>query len=200
MTHTHPTPPVAAKQPKRIEAHGDVRIDDYFWLRERDNPTVRTYLDAENAYLDSLMAHTKPLQETLYQEMRGRIQEDDASVPERIGDYYYYRREEEGKQYPIYCRKAGSLDAPEEVLLDQNDLAAGHDFCDLGVYRISPNHQLLAFSVDYDGNERFLLQVKDLTTGHIVSDAIPDTFYSVEWAADNQTLFYNKQGCDVASL
>lgn len=196
MTNTHPTPPtppIATKAPKRVEFQGDVRIDDYYWLRERENPEVHAYLEAENAYLEAVMAHTEPLQETLYQEMRARIQEDDSSVPERIGDYYYYRREEEGKQYPLFCRKAGSLDAPEEILLDQNALAAGHDFCDLGVYRMSPNHQLLAFSVDYDGNERFLLQVKDLTSGELLPDAIPDTFYSVEWAADNQTLLYNKQ-------
>lgn len=193
MTNTLPTPPVAAKRPKRIAAQGDVRLDDYFWLRERENPAVRAYVEAENAYTQAVMAHTTPLQASLYRELRSRIQEDDASVPERIGDYFYYHRTEEGKQYPIYCRKRDSLDAPEELLLDQNELAAGQGFCDLGVYRISPNHQLLAFSVDYAGTERFLLQVKDLTTGQLLPDAIPDTFYSVEWAADNQTLFYNKQ-------
>ncbi|HRW05714.1 MAG TPA: S9 family peptidase [Caldilineaceae bacterium] len=193
MAEPHSTPPIAPKEPKRIEAQGDVRIDDYFWLRERENPAVRAYVEAENAYMQAVMAHTAALQETLYQEMRGRIQEDDSSVPERIDGWYYYRRTEEGKQYPIYCRKQGNLDAPEEVLLDQNQLAAGHDFCDMGVYRISPNHKLLAFSVDYAGTERFTLQVKDLTTGALLPDTIPDTFYSVEWAADNQTLFYNKQ-------
>lgn len=193
MISTQPKPPVAAKEPRQIVFQDDVRNDDYYWLRERENPAVRAYLDAENDYLQAVMAHTKPLQARLYQEMRARIQEEDSSVPEQIDRYYYYRREEEGKQYPIFCRKAGSLNAAEEVLLDQNELAEGHDFCDLGIYRISPNHQLLAFSVDYDGNERFLLQVKDLKTGQVLPDAIPDTFYSVEWAADNQTLFYNKQ-------
>lgn len=200
MPHTDPTSdahnlaaPVAPKHPKQIEVQGDTRVDDYFWLRERDNPEVRVYLNAENAYLDSVMAHTKSLQETLYQEMRGRIQEDDTSVPEKIDGYYYYQRNEEGKQYPIFCRKAGQVDASEELLLDQNVLAEGHAFCDLGVYRISPDHNLLAFSVDYEGNERFVLQVKDLRTGKLLPDTIPDTFYSVEWAADNQTLFYNKQ-------
>ena len=195
MTTTTPllTPPVAAKQAKRIEAQGDVRIDDYFWLRERDNPAVRTYLEAENTYLNAVMAHTEPLQATLFQELRGRIQERDASVPEPIDDYFYYHRFEEGKQYPIFCRKQGSLDHAEEILLDQNEVAAGHDFCELGVYEISPNHQLLAFSVDYEGNERFVLQVKNLATGELLPDAIPETFYSVVWAADNATLFYNKQ-------
>lgn len=193
MTNTQPTPPVAAKRPQRIAAQGDVRLDDYFWLRERENPAVRAYVEAENSYTQAVMAHTAELQATLYRELRGRIQEDDASVPEKIGNYFYYHRTAEGKQYPIYCRKLGSLDAPEELLLDQNELAAGQTFCDLGVYRISPDHRLLAFSVDYAGTERFLLQVKDLTTGTLLPDTIPDTFYSVEWAADNQTLFYNKQ-------
>ncbi len=186
-------PPVAEKQPKRIEAQGDVRVDDYFWLRERENPAVRAYVEAENGYTNAVMAHTQPLQAKLVQEMRGRIQERDASVPEQIGDYFYYHRYEEGKQYPIHCRKQGSLNGPEEILLDQNDLAAGQAFCELGIYQISPNHQLLAFSVDYEGNERFVLRVKDLTTGQLLADTIPETFYSVAWAADNRTLFYNKQ-------
>lgn len=187
------TAPIAAKQPKRIEAQGDVRIDDYFWLRERENPAVRCYLEAENDYTAAVMGHTQALQATLFQEMRGRIQERDASVPEQIGAYFYYHRYEEGKQYPIYCRKQGSLDHVEEILLDQNEVAAGHDFCHLGIYAISPNHRLLAYSVDHEGNERFVLHIKDLATGEVLPDAIPDTFYSVEWAADNHTLFYNKQ-------
>lgn len=193
MAQTTPVPPVAATHPKRLEAQGDVRIDPYFWLRERENPAVRAYVEAENAYTAAVMAHTESLQATLYREMRGRIQERDASVPEKLDEYYYYHRYEEGAQYPLYCRKAGDLDAPEELLLDQNALAEGHDFCELGVYRISPDHRLLAFAVDYEGNERFTLQIKDLTTGALLADVIPDTFYSVEWAADNRTLFYNKQ-------
>ncbi len=193
MTTVASTPPVAAKHPKRIEVQGDVRVDDYFWLRERENPAVRAYVEAENGYTQAVMAHTQALQTKLVQEMRGRIQERDASVPEQIDDYFYYHRYEEGKQYPIHCRKQGSLDGPEAILLDQNELAAGQAFCDLGIYQISPNHQLLAFSVDYEGNERFVLRVKDLVTGQLLDDAIPETFYSVEWAADNRTLFYNKQ-------
>ena len=118
------TPPIATKHPKRIEAQGDVRIDDYFWLRERENPDVRAYVEAENAYMTAQMAHTEGLQATLFQELRGRIQERDASVPEQIDSYFYYQRYEEGKQYPIYCRKQGSLEGLEEILLDQNELAA----------------------------------------------------------------------------
>lgn len=193
-TTTSPvSPPVAAKALKRIETQGDVRMDDYFWLRERENPAVRAYVEAENAYTAAVMAHTQELQDKLFQEMRGRIQERDASVPEQTDNYFYYHRYEEGKQYPIYCRKQGTLENTEEILLDQNKLAAGHDFCELGIYQVSPNHRLLAFSVDYEGNERFVLRVKDLETGELLADAIPDTFYSVVWAADNRTLFYNKQ-------
>jgi len=188
-----PTPPIATKHPKRIEEQGDVRIDDYFWLRERENSDVRAYVEAENAYMTALMAHTEGLQATLFQELRGRIQERDASVPEQIDSYFYYQRYEEGEQYPIYCRKQGSLEGTEEIVLDQNELAAGHAFCELGIYQVSPNHRLLAFSVDYEGNERFVLRVKNLETGTLLADAIPETFYSVVWAADNQTLFYNKQ-------
>jgi len=185
------TPPLAAKRPIRIEQHGDVRIDDYFWLRERENPEVLDYLKAENTYTEAMMAHSKTLREQLYREMRGRIQEDDASVPEQIDDYFYYHRNEEGKQYPIFCRKQGSLEATEEVLLDQNQLAEGHDFCELGCFEVSPNHRLLAFSVDYAGSERFTLQIKELASGELLPDKIENTFYSVEWAADNRTLFYN---------
>lgn len=187
------TQPVAPQRSLRLESHGEIRIDDYYWLRERDNPDVRAYLEAENSYTEALMAHTKPRQAQLYQEMRGRIQEADQTVPEKIGDYYYYQRTEEGRQYPIYCRKQGSLEAAEEVLLDQNALAMGYNFCELGVFKISPDHRLLAFSIDTAGNERFTLRVKDLANGQLLPDAIPDTFYSVEWANDNRTLFYNKQ-------
>lgn len=184
-------PPYAHREPHRIELHGESWTDDYFWLRRRDEPTVRAYLDAENAYLDAVMAHTDTLQETLYQEMRGRIQEADLSVPERMDDYFYYTRTEEGQQYPIYCRKRGGLDAAEEVLLDQNALAEGHDFTELGAVRVSPDHRLLAFSVDHSGDEHFTLRIKDLASGQLLPDEIPDSYYSVEWAADNRTLFYN---------
>ena len=191
MDDTRIDAPQAARKPHRIEVHGDVWFDDYFWLRERENPDVRAHLDAENAFLNASLAHTAALQETLYHEMRGRIQEADLSVPERLGNFFYYTRTEEGQQYPIYCRKRGNLDAAEEVLLDQNALAAGHDFTELGVVRISPDHRLLAYSVDYSGAEHFTLHVKDLATGELLPDAIPDTYYSVEWAEDNRTLFYN---------
>lgn len=185
------TAPHAARKPHQIELHGERWTDDYFWLRERDNPDVLAYLEAENAYLEAAMAHTEVLQDTLYAEMRGRIQEADLSVPVRMGDYFYYERTEERRQYPVYCRKKGDLDADEEILLDQNELAQGYDFTELGVVRVSPDHRLLAYSVDFSGAEHFTLHVKDLQTGELLPDVIPDTYYSVEWAEDNRTLFYN---------
>jgi oligopeptidase B len=185
-----PEPPVAAVKPVVDTLFGDVRVDNYFWLRDRDNPDVIAYLKAENAYTEAMMKHTEPLQEKLYQELLGRIKETDLDVPERIGDYYYYTRSEEGKQYKIYCRKKGSLDAPEEVLLDHNVLAEGKDFSDIGVYKVSPSQTLLAYSIDTLGNERYTLYVKDLTTGEMLSDNVPNTS-EVEWANDNKTLFYS---------
>ncbi len=185
-----PKPPVAKKIPKADTLFGDVRVDNYYWLRDRNNPEVLDYLKAENEYALAVMKDTEGLQEKLYKEMLGRIKETDLSVPVKIDDYYYYTRTEEGKQYPIYCRKKGSLDAPEEVLLDQNKLAEGHDFCRLGVYKISPNHRFLAYSVDFAGSETYTLRIKDLQTGKLLADSIPNTYYSVEWANDNQTLFY----------
>ena len=173
--------------------HGHTRVDNYFWLRERDNPEVISYLDAENRYTEAMMAHTQPLQEELYAEMVGRIQETDSSAPVKKGDYFYYHRTEAGQQYKIHCRKHGSLDAPEEILLDENGLAADTKYFKLGIFEVSPDQQLLAYSTDTSGGERYTLVVKNLTTGEMLADAVPDTFYSVEWANDNKTLFYNKQ-------
>lgn len=184
------TPPVAKTDPTVDTVHGEERLDNYFWLREKSNPEVIEYLEAENRYTQAMMQHTEDFQERLYQELLGRIKETDLSVPEKRGDYYYYTRTEEGKQYPIYCRKEGSLEAEEEILLDQNALAEGHEYLEMGVYEISPNHQLLAYSTDTTGGESYILYVKDLNTGQLLADQIPNTYYSVEWANDNQTLFY----------
>ena len=184
------TPPIAKTEPKVDTVHGDVRLDNYFWLREKSNPEVIEYLETENGYTEAVMQHTVDFQEQLYQELLGRIKETDLSVPEKMGDYYYYTRTEEGKQYPIHCRKKGSLEAEEEVLLDQNVLAEGHEYLEIGVYKISPNHQLLAYSTDTTGGESYTLRIKDLNTGQLLEDHILNTYYSVEWANDNQTLFY----------
>ncbi len=184
------SPPIADKQPRTLSLHGDDRIDDYFWLRYRDDPRVIAYLDAENDYTEAMMAHTEALQAALYDEMLARIQETDLSVPYRKGDYYYYSRTETGKAYPIYCRKLGSLDAPEELLLDQNVLAAGHDFLTLGLFDVSPNHQILAYSIDTTGSERYTLYFLNLATGQLYPEEILETGYGFAWGNDNQTVFY----------
>ena len=184
------TPPVAKTDSKVDTVHGEARVDNYFWLREKSNPEVIAYLETENKYTEAMMQHTEDFQEQLYQELLGRIKETDLSVPEKIDDYYYYTRTEEGKQYPIYCRKQGNLEAVEEILLDQNALSEGHEYLEVGVYKISPNHQLLAYSTDTTGGESYTLYIKDLNTGQLLADQIPNTYYSVEWASDNQTLFY----------
>jgi oligopeptidase B len=186
------TPPVARIIPKVDTLHGIVRTDPYAWLRDKNNPDVIAYLEAENRYTETMSSHLSPLAEKLYDEMVGRIQQTDLSVPERIGPYYYYTRTVEGQQYPIFARKRGSLDAPEEVLLDQNELAKGHRYYTLGTRQVSPDHGKLAFSVDTTGAEYFTLMVKDLGTGQVLPDRIPDIHFSVTWAADNATLFYTR--------
>lgn len=188
-----PTPPVAAIKPKELTLHDHTRTDNYFWLREKDNPEVIAYLEAENRYTEAIMAHTESLQEELYQELVGRIQETDSTAPVKKGNFYYYSRTEAGKQYKIHCRKEGSLDAPEQILLDENALAAESSYFRLGVFEVSPNQQLLAYSTDTTGSERYTLVVKDLVSGEMLPDAVPNTFYSMEWGNDNKTLFYTVQ-------
>lgn len=185
-----PTPPLALKEPKQLELHGDVRIDNYFWLRERNDPAVLAYLQAENDYTTAAMRHTETLQEQLYQEMRARLPETDLSVPDRIGAYFYYQRMEKGQQYPIYARRYQTMEGVEETLLDVNLLAEGHLFAAIGNYEISPDHSLLAFALDTAGDETFTLYVKDLQTGELLNEQIPNTYYGLAWGNDNQTLFY----------
>ena len=186
------TPPIAEKQPQVLELHGAQRVDNYFWMREQNNPKVIAYLEAENAYTNAMMQHTEALQTRLYEEMLSRIKETDLSVPYRKDDYYYYSRTEEGKAYPIFCRKKGSLDAPEQVLLDQNELAKEHEFLSLGVLQVSPNHQILAYSIDTSGAEQYTLFFLDLKTFELYPESIPETNYSLAWGNDNQTVFYTK--------
>jgi oligopeptidase B len=185
-------PPKASIKPFELTLHGHTRVDNYFWLRERENPDVIAYLEAENEYTQAMMAHTEGLQEQLYAEMIGRIQETDSTAPYQHGDYYYYSRTVEGLQYDIYCRKQGSLDAEEEVLLDLNEIAESYDYLKLGVFAVSPDHKLLAYSLDTTGGERLTLFVKDLENGRLLPDQIEDTSYFVVWANDNRTLFYTK--------
>jgi oligopeptidase B len=169
--------------------HGIARSDDYFWLRDRNDPAVISYLQAENAYADSMLAPLAGLRDTLYREMLGRIRQTDLSVPYRRGDYLYYSRTEEGKQYSIYCRRRGSMDAPEEVLLDLNEMARGQIFMALGAYQVSDDGNLLAYSIDTTGFRQYALYVKDLRTGQVLPDRAFRTG-SVAWAADNRTLYY----------
>ncbi len=186
------TPPIAEQQPEVLELHGDRRIDNYFWMRDVDNPEVIAYLEAENAYTAAMMQHTETLQTQIYNEMLARIKETDLSVPFRKDEYYYYSRTEEGKAYSIHCRKKGSLAAPEEVLLDENELAAGHDFFELGVFDVSPNHQILAYSFDTSGSEQYTLCFLDLNTHQLYPETIAETYFSFAWGNDNKTGFYTK--------
>jgi oligopeptidase B len=184
------TPPVAKVEPKTTVILGDTLVDNYFWLREKSNPTVIQYLEDENRYTESVMKPTRKMQKKLYREMLKRIKETDVSVPVRIDSFYYYTRTVKGSQYPIYCRKKGDLSAAEAILLDQNVLAAGRKYCEIGEYKISPNQNLLAFTVDFNGSEKYMLCVKDLNSGKMLPDTIRDVYYGLEWAKDNQKIFY----------
>ncbi|MBE9043428.1 S9 family peptidase [Pleurocapsales cyanobacterium LEGE 10410] len=184
--------PIAKKLPQELVTHGDKRIDNYYWLRQQDNPEVIDYLTAENSYTEDKMQHTEQLQKSLYDEILSRIKETDLSVPYRLQDYYYYSRTEEGQAYPILCRKYQSLDADEEILLNENELAAGKEFFSLGVASISPNQQIMAYSTDTTGAEQYTLFFLDLTTRELYSETIPNTYYSAAWGNDNRTAFYTK--------
>jgi len=184
-----PAPPMANKNPKMTDIHGDRIEDDYYWLRERSNPEVRAYLEAENKYADEIMKGTEALQEKLYQEMLGRIKQTDLTVPYRMRGYYYYTRTETGKQYAIYCRKKGSLDAPEQVLLDLNEMARDQRFMALGDWDVSDDGNYLAFTTDNTGFRDYRMQIKDLGTGTILPESV-EKVSSVAWAADGKTLFY----------
>jgi oligopeptidase B len=189
MTAPAARPPVATRQPHEVVLHGDRRVDDYHWLREKDDPAVIAYLEAENAYTERMMAGTKGLQETLYQEMLARIRQTDLSVPYRERGWYYYSRTEEGKQYPIYCRKRASLDAPEEVVLDLNTLAAGHGFMALGAYEVSDDGRWLAYTTDDTGFRVYDLHVRDLSTGLDLPDTATDVD-TLAWDSDHRTVLY----------
>ncbi|MDT8304592.1 MAG: S9 family peptidase [Anaerolineae bacterium] len=189
-THQPPSPPIAPRHSHEIVTHGHKRVDDYYWLREKENEDVIAYLEAENSYTAAMLKEAEGLQKTLYEEMVGRIQETDQTVPVRIDDYYYYSRTEEGKQYPIYCRKHGSVEAPEEIMLDLNRLAEGHDYLRMGIFRVSPDHRLLAYSIDTSGAEQYTVFFKRVEDGTLLRDQIENTSYSAEWAADSSTFFY----------
>jgi oligopeptidase B len=182
-------PPVAKVDPKTTTLHGDTLVDNYHWLRDKGNPDVIKHLEAENAYTAARMKHTEALQETLYKEMLGRIKESDSAVPYLKDGYWYYTRTEQGKSYPIFCRKQGTLEAPEQIILDQNALAAGKKFHALGGFDVSPDGSKLIYLEDLTAFREYTLYVKDLTTGAIV-DSIPKVWNGTAWADDNKTFFY----------
>jgi oligopeptidase B len=183
-------PPIAKVLPTTVTLHGEARTDEYAWLRERDNPDVTAYLESENAYTAAMMRHTEPLQKALFDEMLARIKEDDTDVPVRRDDWLYYARTETGKAYPIYCRRRDEPNAPEQVIFDQNEAAAGHEFYQLGGFEVSPDHRFLALLVDTKGYEDFVLRVKDLGSGAFLSDTVENLGFGLAWASDGSTLFY----------
>lgn len=187
------TPPKAAKKPHRLEAHGDVRTDPYYWLRERDSDEVLDYLRAENAYYEAMTAHTRELQERLFLEMKSRIREDDRSVPYKRNGYWYVTRYETGKQYPVYARHKESLEAPEEILFDGNLMAEGFEFFDLSGISISPDNRMAAYGVDTRSRRQYEIRIKNLETGTIYEDQLENTTGGSVWAADNRTLFYTRK-------
>ena len=187
------TPPVAKKIPMELSLHGHTRIDDYYWLKERDDPEVVAYLEAENEYVTHVMAHTKDLQSKLIEEFRQREEQENQPIPYRRGDYFYYERVEPGSDYPVYCRKKGSMEADEEIILDADQLAEGHDFFMLGPLRISPKQDILAYGCVTAANSHFItVYLKNLKTGELLPDVISEANPNVAWANDNGTLFYVK--------
>ncbi len=189
----NPEAPKAKIIPKKLKKHNEIRIDNYFWLNDRENPEVIDYLNQENTYYESMTAHTKDFQKELFEEMKGRIKEDDQSVPYLYNGYYYITRFEKGQDYPIYSRKKGSLEAKEEILFDCNELAKGHSFFQLGGLSVSPDNRFASFGTDMVGRRIYTIKIKNLETNEILSDTIENTTGGSVWANDNQTLFYTRQ-------
>ena len=192
MSQNKVQPPIAKKIPKKLISHGDVRIDDYFWLNQRDNEMVLDYLHLENAYFEKMTFHTKKLENKLFDEMRSRIKEDDESVPYKYNGYWYIVKYESGKDYPIYTRKKETLEAEEELLFDCNIMASGHDYFKLVGLSISPDNTMISFGVDIIGRRQYTIYVKNLITNEIYHDHLENTTGSATWANDNMTLFYTK--------
>lgn len=186
-------PPIAKKIKHQLEKHGDVRLDNYFWMKDREHPKVSDYLNAENAYYDTKMAHTKDFQKDLFEEMKARIKEDDSSVPYKYNGYWYITKFEKGKDYPIYTRKKESLDNPEELLFDCNKMAEGEPYFKLTGISISPDNKLVSYGIDNSGRRNYTIHVKNLKTHEVASDRIVSTTGSSSWANDNKTLFYTKK-------
>ena len=188
-----PEPPVAQVELHQLEAHGHLRSDEYYWLKERDTPEVMAYLEAENDYTAAMTAHNADLRELLFEEIKGRIKQTDATVPYREGGFFYYTRYEEGLQYAIHCRKKGTLETPERVILDVNLLAKGHDFYSVGDQEISPGEDILAYTADTEGRRFHTMNFIDLKSGDALPDKILDVTSGIKWANDSRTLFYLRQ-------
>ena len=185
-----PEPPVAEKIPKELTIHGDIRVDNYYWLKERENPKVIEYLTAENEYRDAVMKHTESFQKKLYDEIVGRIKKTDMSVPYKDSGYYYYSRYEEGGEYPVYCRKKETMEAEEEILLNVNEMAKGHAYYSVAGFSVSTDNNLIAFGVDTVSRRKYTIHFKNLKTGEILPDQIPVTSGRAAWTNDNKTVFY----------
>jgi oligopeptidase B len=182
-------PPQAKTIPAVLTHHGDSRVDNYFWMRDRSDPDVLAYLQAENSYMQSMMSSDGSLQKALYDEILSHIVEDDADVPFPRGSFLYYNRTEKGKAYPLHCRKAG-VDAGEHIILDENQLAEGHSYFSLGNFKISSSENLLAYSTDTEGDETYITRVRNLESGQDLADQVPETYYSLEWTNDNASFYY----------
>lgn len=187
--------PVARKEPKSLDKHGDVRVDNYYWMRDdkREKPEVLTHLRAENAYVEAALKPAATLKTTLFEELKGRIKKDDSSVPTKVDSYWYYSRFEKGKEYAITCRRKGEMTAPEEIVIDQNARAKGHKYYAIARQRVSYNEGLVAFAEDTVSRRLYTIRVKDLASGNVLDDAITGSSGAFEWANDNKTIFYVKK-------
>ena len=185
--------PVAAKKPKELTIHGHTRTDDYYWLRERENPEVIAYLEAENAYREEMMKGSAKFQKELFKEIVGRIKQTDESVPYMDNGYFYYVRYEEGKEYPIYCRKKGSLEAGEEIMANVNEMAEGYAYYDVAGISVSPDNRYAVIGIDTVSRRKYTLVIKDLATGTMLDDVIPLTTGGASWANDSKTIFYSRK-------
>ena len=193
QTLTLPQPPKAEKIKKELTLHQHTRIDNYYWLNQRDNPKVIEYLKAENDYLKAVMKHTEALQEKLFNEIIGRIKKDDSTVPYKTNGYYYYSRYEKGNEYPLHCRKKESMESPEEIMLDVNAMAKGHNYFQVTGLSVSPDNTMLAYGVDTVSRRKYTIHFKNLVTGEIIPGEIPNTTGTAAWANDNKTLFYTSK-------
>ena len=185
--------PVCKKQKKEMTIHGDTRTDNYYWLNDKENTEVISYLEAENTYKTKMLSHLKDFQEDVFQEMKGRIKQDDSSVPYKNNGYFYYTRFEEGKEYPIYCRKKENVSQAENILLNVNNMAEGFDFYQIGNWQVSPNNQIIGYAEDTLSRRKYTLKFKNLATGKVYPDEIANTAGSIVWANDNKTFFYNRK-------